>query len=428
MKMKKVLALGLAVAMTATMFVGCGSKKDDSSSTTTNNDSKGGKQSVELKVWSSADDQDFTKKMGDKFNQENEKFDVKFTFNTVGEDKAKEQIEKDPKSIADVFLLPSDQLRDLAAGGYLRDLSALDTLGLKTEGVFEAQALESCKYNDKLYAVPYTYNMLILFYNKSMLNETEVTKLETIMAKDLGAGVKNFAVDVANGFYNNMFFAANGCQLYGADGKDPNTVTWNTANGINVVKYLNNLVKSPKYHKPANNDQETLLKDGKLASYVGGSWDVANMKKVLGNNYAATILPTINIDGADKPLKPFAAFKLVGVNQATQNAEAAATFAYFMASKEVQELRLKERGYAPTVTELVSQTYEDPAISALINQAKETNSVLTPQAENFGNFWKPAEGIGDKIYKKDKDMQTDAGIKKALDTAVASMTTTSSKK
>ena len=48
-----------------------------------------------------------------------------------------------------------------------------------------------------------------------------------------------------------------------------------------------------------------------------------------------------------------------------------------------QELRLKERGYAPTVTELVSQTYEDPAISALINQAKETNSVLTPQAENF---------------------------------------------
>ena len=425
MKMKKVLALGLAVAMTATMFVGCGGSKKEGGNTSTK--SEGGKQSVELKVWCSADDQDFTKKMGDKFNQENDKYNVKFTFNTVSEDKAKEQIEKDPKSIADVFLLPSDQLRDLAAGGYLRDLTALKDLGLETEGVFEAQALESCKYNDKLYAVPYTYNMLILFYNKSMLNETEVTKLETIMAKDLGAGVKNFAIDVGNGFYNNMFFAANGCQLYGADGKDTKTVTWNTPAGISVVKYLNNLVKSPKFHKPANQDHETMLKDGKLAAYVGGSWDVATMKEKLGENYAATILPTINIDGADKPLKPFAAFKLVGVNQATQNAEAAARFAYFMASKEVQELRLEERGYAPTVTELVSKTYEDPAISALINQGKETNSVLTPQATNFGNFWNAAGAIGDKIYKKEKDMQTDAGIKKALDSAVASMTANSDK-
>lgn len=422
MKMKKVLALGLAVAMTATMFVGCGGSKKEGGNTSTK--SEGGKQSVELKVWCSADDQDFTKKMGDKFNQENDKYNVKFTFNTVGEDKAKEQIEKDPKSIADVFLLPSDQLRDLAAGGYLRDLTALKDLGLDV-GVFEDQALESCKYEDKLYAVPYTYNMLILFYNKSMLSETEVTKLETIMAKDLGAGVANFAVDVGNGFYNNMFFSANGCQLYGADGKDPKTVTWNSPAGISVVKYLNNLVKSPKFHKPANNDQETMLKDGKLAAYVGGSWDVANMKNVLGDNYAATVLPTINIDGADKPLKPFAAFKLVGVNQATKNAEAAARFAYFMASKEVQELRLEERGYAPTVKELVAKTYEDPAINALMNQAKESNSVLTPQAENFGNFWTPAGAIGDKIYKKEKDMQNDAGIKKALDSAVQSMTTTS---
>ena len=145
--------------------------------------------------------------------------------------------------------------------------------------------------------------------------------------------------------------------------------------------------------------------------------DVANMKKVLGDNYGATVLPTINIDGADKPLKPFAAFKLVGVTQATKNAEAAATFAYFMASKEVQELRLKERGYAPTVTELVSQTYEDPAISALINQAKETNSVLTPQAENFGNFWTPAGALG-KILAEgtSTDLQAD------LDTAVEGIT------
>ena len=243
------------------------------------------------------------------------------------------------------------------------------------------------------------------------------------MAKKTPDNVKNFAVDIGNGFYNNMFFAANGCELYGADGTDTKTVTWNNAAGIEVVKYLNtNLVSSPKFHKPANNDHETMLKEGKLAAYVGGGWDAAKMKEVLGTNYAATVLPTINIGGQDKPLKPFAAFKLVGVNAATQQPEAAARFSYFLVTKEVQELRLKERGYAPTAVELLSQQFDDPAVLASINQAKETNSVLTPRATNFGNFWTPAGAIGDKIYKKDKDMQYDADIKKALDSAVASMT------
>lgn len=411
---KKVLALALTVALTATMFVGCGSKKEE------NKTSADG--TVKLKVWCSADDQAFMKKMGDKFNKENGKYKVKFTYGTVGEDKAKEQITKDPKAIADVFMYPSDQLRDLASGGYLRDLSILDDAGLKVEGVFEDQALASAKYEDKLYGLPYTNNMLFLYYNKSMLSEDEVKSLETIMNKDLGADVKNFGVDIGNGFYNNMFFAANGCTLYGEDGNDTTNVGWNTDAGVSVVKYLNGLVANAKFHKPANNDHETLLKDGKLASYVGGGWDAAKMSEVLGPNYAATVLPTIKIDGADKALKPFAGFKLVGVNKSTENAEVACRFAHFLTSKEVQELRYKERGYAPTATELLAQTYEDPAITASIEQAKASNSVLTPLAENFGNFWDPAAALGDKIYKKEADMQNDAGIKTALNKAVESMT------
>lgn len=413
---KKVLALVLSVAMAATAFVGCGKKEDDKKSGKTAD----GKEQVSLKVWCSADDQAFMKKMGDKFNKENKKYSVKFTYGTVGEDKAKEQITKDPKSIADVFLFASDQIRDLASGGYLRDLSILDQAGLKVDGVFEEQALKSGKYEDKLYGLPYTNNMLFLYYNKSLLTPDEVKSLETIMGKQTAEGVKNFGVDVSNGFYNNMFFSANGCKLYGADGTDSTNVEWNTPAGVEVVKYLNTLVKNGKFHKPANNDHETLLKEGKLASYVGGGWDAAKMKEVLGENYAATILPTINIGGADKALKPFAAFKLVGVNKLTENAEAACTFAHFLTSKEVQELRYQERGYAPTATELLAQTFEDPAILASIEQAKATNSVLTPTAENFGNFWDPAAAIGDEIWKG--ELKDDAAIKTSLDKAVTSMT------
>ena len=421
-KVKKIVATALALAMTATMLVGCGTKKEEGANNS-GNASNGTKEKVSLKVWSSADDRDFMKKMGDKFNQENDKYEVTFDFKVCGEDKAKEQVTKDGKQAADVFLYPSDQTGDMVRGKYLRELDSLKTLGLDPASILDAQAIKSGTIDGKLYGLPYTNNILFLYYNKSLLTETDVTKLETIMAKKTAADVKNFAVDISNGFYNNMFFAANGCELYGADGTDTKTVTWNTPAGVEVVKYLNtNLVNSPKFHKPANNDHETMLKEGKLAAYVGGGWDAAKMKELLGTNYAATILPTINIGGQDKPLKPFAAFKHVGVNAATQQPEAAARFAYFLVTKEVQELRFKERGYAPTATELLSQQYDDPAVLASINQAKETNSVLTPTATNFGNFWDAAKAIGDKIYKKDADMQQDAGIQKNLNSAVASMT------
>ena len=423
MKMKKVLALGLAVAMTATMFVGCGSKKDDSSSTTTNNDSKGGKQSVELKVWGPQEEQDLMKQLCEKFNEQEDEFDVKFTYAVVGENDAYTQISKDSKTAADVFMFGGDQLPAMTTGKYLFDLSALETeLGVNLAEKFDSVALDSGKVDGKQYSLPFTPNITFLYYNKSMLTEEEVMSLDTIMAKNCGAGVKNFSVKLNDGFFNSAFFNANGCRVFGADGTDAASCDYNSKAGISVVKYLNNMIATGKFHLNADNDAITLLKNGKLASYMSGSWDASAVKEALKDNYAATILPTIKIDGADKSLKPFGSFKQIGVNASTKAPKAAAKLALFLTDKYAQEQRAKVRGYAPTNIELKDTQFEEVSITAQMLQATADHSVLQPTIDQMQKYWPVMEDLGNKIYKKDAAVKTDAAIQKTLNTVVETIT------
>lgn len=420
MKMKKVLALGLAVAMTATMFVGCGASKKEGGNTSTK--SEGGKQSVELKVWGPQEEQDLMKKLCDEFNKQEDEFNVKFTYKVVGENDAYTQISKDSKAAADVFMFGGDQLAALTTGKYLFDLSALETeLGVNLAEKFDSIALESGKVDGKQYSLPFTPNITFLFYNKSMLTEEEVKSLDTIMAKDLGKDVKNFSVKLNDGFFNSAFFNANGCTVFGPSGTDATACDYNGAAGVSVVKYLSNMVATGKFHLNAEDDSITLLKNGKLASWISGSWSTAAVKEALGENFAATILPTIKIDGADKSLKPFGSFKQVGVNASTKAPKAAAKLALFLTDKYAQEQRAKVRGYAPTNLELKDTQFDDPSIPAQMLQATAEHSVLQPTIDQMQKYWAPMEDLGMKIYKKDPAVKDDAAIQKSLNTVVESI-------
>ena len=60
-----------------------------------------------------------------------------------------------------------------------------------------------------------------------------------------------------------------------------------------------------------------LMAEGKLGAWCSGTWNAENVKAALGDNYAATKLPTINLNGVDGQLKSFADYKYIGVNMNT---------------------------------------------------------------------------------------------------------------
>ena len=67
---KKIVSVLLCMAMITTATVGCGKKES--------NDSAAGGETIKLKVWAAEEDQDLTKELISKFEEENkdQKFDI----------------------------------------------------------------------------------------------------------------------------------------------------------------------------------------------------------------------------------------------------------------------------------------------------------------------------------------------------------------
>lgn len=410
-KLSKLLALLMISVMIIGSFAACGSKKDtkqeetknDQSNETTTEDSKDTPaateaapevQDVALKVWGPQEEQELLAQMTASFAAAHPEYNITFEFGVVAEGDAATELQKDPAAAADVFAFASDQTANLVNAGILYPI----TLNADAVKAANSEAsISAATIDGQLYAHPFTPNSWFMYYDKSKYTEEEVKSLEIMMAKDLGEGVKNFSVDLNNGWYLSSFFFAGGCQLFGPDGRDANTVTFNDANGLVVANYLIDLAANPKFLDEDNGNILTAFKEGTLAAACSGTWNAETIKEALGDNYAATKLPTIKINGEDRQLSNFADFKLIGVNSQTKYPIPAMQLAEWLANEENQKIRFEARSIAPTNLALTQDpaVLENPAVAALSLQT--SFSTLQSSIPQMGNYWAPAEAFGTEV-------------------------------
>lgn len=67
-----------------------------------------------------------------------------------------------------------------------------------------------------------------------------------------------------------------------------------------------------------------------------GTWSAKDVKEALGDNYAATSLPTFTVNGQKKQMKSFAATKAAAYNPNAKNPKAAAQFAAYLAPPKLR--------------------------------------------------------------------------------------------
>lgn len=349
---------------------------------------------VTLKVWAPQEEQEILATMCENFKTLHPEYNLTFDFGVVSEADAANELQKDPKAGADVFAFASDQTARLVESGILYPIT-LNADAIKAAN--SEASIQAATVNGQLYANPFTPNSWFMYYDKSKYNETEVLSLETMLAKDLGSGVKNFALDINNSWYISAFFFAGGSTLFGADGTDPTNCTFNDANGLSVANYLVDMVKKTGFLDIADGNILTAFKDGSLGAACSGTWDAGAIQEALGDNYAATKLPTINLNGTDKQLSNFADFKLIGVNSQTANAIPAMELAEFLGGEECQKLRFEARSIAPTNLKLATDpvVLENPAVAALSLQT--SFSTLQASIPQMGNYWTPAEAFGTEV-------------------------------
>lgn len=424
--MKKVLAVILTLAMVLSLAA-CGGKseapkteapKADAPKT----DAPAEVQEITLKVWCPQNQVD-TGIMAEQqaaFQAEHPEYKITWVTEVVGEDKCQESVLKDVGDAADVFMYASDQVNSLVEAG------AIARLGGATEAMVKentaASVVDTVTIDGALYGIPFTHNTFFMYYDKTILNEEDITSLEAIMAKETADNVYNFYFESAGGWKLGAFYYGAGLNVFGPSGSDLAAgCDWNNATGVAVTNYLIDLINNPKCAYDGEISVSELVGDHRLGAWFDGAWNYDLYKDALGDDLGLAVIPTINVEGTEYQLKGFYGSKAIGVNAKSQNMAAAVQFAAFLGNEENQTLRYEKSAQIPANLKAGESeaVKADPLAAVIMNEANNA-SVAQPSSSTFSaKYWTYANTIPTEIRSGDI---TKDNVQEKLDTFVKAMT------
>ena len=392
--MKKFLSMLLAVAMLLTVCA-------FSVAETTGFDG-------EIKVWVADAAVEFTKAQIDAFKAANAEYaNMTVTVEPMGEGDAATAMITDVESGADIYGFAQDQLSRLVAAGALEEV-APDNVPLVT-AENDAGSVAAATLGDVMYAYPLTSdNGYFLYYDKSVV--TDPNTLETIIADCEKAG-KGFYMEINSGWYQTAFFFGAGCTLTYDVNNEGSLVAchcdYASENGVKALKAMISVAKSPAFSNASSASNAT-----NIGAIVDGAWDAKTVQEKLGDNYAATKLPTV----AGYQMGGFGGFKLLGVKPQTDDAKLAAcdALAYYLASGDVQAARYDELQWGPSNLEAqkLDAIQTNAALSALAAQL----SHCVGQGQYPNDYWSLATALADSVIAGEYDNYTDEQLLEVLQT------------
>ncbi len=385
--MKKFIALTVSVIIIALTFAACMGGNNVSEN---NNGQVDQKETVTLRLWGAQDDKDMLTKLIADFKEDHPEKNWKISISYVGEDDAATEVLKDVSAAADVFSFSSDQIATLKKSGALYRVTNND---IKTRN--SKPSVMAATVDGEIYAYPSSSDTFFLYYDKSIFSEGEVKSLESILAKNTGDKVTNFAMKIDDGWYSSSFFFTAGCTLFGENGTDATKCDFNSEKGVMAANYMIDLVRNKKFASLDDAKIKAGFKARTLGSAVSGTWNAEDIKNSLGDDFGVAKLPTIKLGGEDRNMISMANFKLYGVNAQTKHPEEAHMLAEYLTDEDAQETRFKVRSYAPTHTELAEDEEtlsSNEVVAALTAQSK--HSILQTSIDQVSNFWTPAEAFG----------------------------------
>lgn len=390
--MKKILSVTAAAAMLLGVSA-CGSNNNGGTAAK-------GTQSIKLTVWGPSEDQaksdSWLPTMEKQFAKAHPEYKITWKNAVVSEGDAGKTVKQDPSAAADVYMFANDQL------GTLIDAQAIGEVSDDAKAQIKKQdddaIIKSVTGTDgKIYGVPFTGNTYFMYYNKSKFSSDDIKSLDTMLQKG------KVSYNLGNSWYLPAFYTGAGMTLFGKDAATAKDgIKMDSAAATDVTKYLVDLVKNPNF--VVDNDEGAglaALQNGTVDAIFSGTWSASDVKKALGNNYAAAQLPSFTTSGGSTyQMKAFYGSKAVGFNPNSKVPQAAAEFATYLGSSEAQKAHYTMRQIVPTDKSLASTYKNDPAAVAQ-NDTIANTSTLQPTIAQMGNFWDPCKNFGTAIVNGD---------------------------
>lgn len=390
--MKKILGVTAAVAMLLGASA-CGSSNNGGTAAKST-------QAIKLTVWGPSEDQakssSWLPTMEKQFEKAHPEYKITWKNAVVSEGDAGTTVKQDPSAAADVYMFANDQLGTLLGAQAIGEVSDDAKAQIKKQD--DDAIIKSVTGTDgKIYGVPFTGNTYFMYYNKSKFSSDDIKSLDTMLQK----GKVSF--NLGNSWYLPAFYTGAGMTLFGKDASNAKDgIKMDSAAATDVTKYLVDLVKNPSF--VVDNDEGAglaAMQNGTVDAIFSGTWSAADVKKALGDNYAAAQLPSFTTSaGETYQMKAFYGSKAVAFNPNSKYPQAAAEFATYLGSTEAQKAHYTMRQIVPTDKSLASTYKNDPAAVAQ-NDTIANTSTLQPTIAAMGNFWDPCKTFGTAIVNGD---------------------------
>ncbi len=357
---------------------------------------------IKLTVWVSEADKAFATEVANEFKAKNPDKKYNIVIDIQGENDVATKILNDVENAADVYSYVNDQLSKLINGDALAQIAGERLQRVQAANSADAMQSATIAVNgtDGVFGMPYTDNTFFLYYNKSVLTETDVRSIDGILSKCTGG--KQFAYPMKDGWYNSAFFFGKdlGFEVTYDDDLAETGITcdFDNATGQAVANAMWNLVQDSRVKADADDSKLTAgFNDGSIIAGVSGIWNRKTIEGYLGNNFGATKLPTYTLNkgsaGEEQvQLVSFAGYKLMGVNNYSKNKTDAMDFAEFYTNRENQIKHFEMRGFVPTdeSARQDEKVQSDACAKAITEQLKYSKT----QKEVPSTLWIPMEGLG----------------------------------
>ena len=394
---KKYLTSGLVLSASTVLLAACAGGGGASSAAPDENASGSSateevKVEGKVKVWIDTEHVETFKGIVADFQTEFPDVEVEIAAGSSAD--AKKEVSKDPKAAADVFMMPHDQVGQMAEAGLLYPNTKYAD-EVKANNV--DSAIEGATWNGELYGYPYGVESQILYYNKATLSEDDVKSWATLTEKGkIGA---NFAEAGANYVFGPLFMS-NGLYLYGETGEDPNGTNFNSEPGVEVLQWIADQKNNPGVIQ-SNAEALSNLESGVTDAFLSGPWSKNDVEKALGENMAVAAYPTVDFGNGEVQMKAFLGVKLFAVNQQTEAPLAAMALANYLSNESSQLVEFEKMGVIPSNKALQSnETVTNDAVAkAVMEMSQTTHSVVMPKIPEMVSFWPAMDAVLNDAYK-----------------------------
>lgn len=374
-------------------------------------------EKVELTIWTPEMEQYILKTLCEQFDESHPEWDITFSYEICEEEDAYDKILSDVNNVADVFYCESSKMSDLVEGGYALQISTIiqDQIMENTD---EA-AVNSCLIDDMLYGVPVYSKARLLYYNKSLIDDS--INMNSLVNEKIDGCRYNLSFPIHDYRYLSAFYLGRRYLLE----QDINTVetfSYDSEEGVAITNYLSNLINSGKFVDDDGSGKVIeLLRQEQLAAYISGPEKALDIKEALGDNYGVMLLPQMHYgvldEGETKQITPFAEYGVIAANRSTKYYFVSTQLVEFLASDYAQEVRLKARSCVPTNNTVIEYVkagnYGDIGVEAGVKQIEFL--VELPNYRIMSNYVDAMKVLGKAIVNQDAEVVTnDATTRKFL--------------